>query len=136
MKLSEALVAISARLRADAAVSPLVGKEIHLDYPRDAQARNVDYVPAGNKPFIWFGAVAILPLNACGGLRADFRLYADSYAPDRREALNIMQAIIAALSEEHGADPFDGFSIQFQRGGTVLDPPFPKSTYADFQIIL
>lgn len=136
MKLSDALVAISAHLRANASLTTLVGKEIHLDYPRDAAARDALYVPAGNRPFIWFGPVALVPASPCGGYRAEFRLYADSFAADRREALDVIEAVIAALPIAPEADPIAGLTLELLKGGSVIDPPHPRSAYADFALYL
>lgn len=135
MKTSDALGDIAERLLADGAVAALVGREIHIDYPGDLAAVDPNYRPANSGPFVFFDALAKTPLTDCGGYQCKFRIVAESFAADRREAHDVIDAVVAALDERFGAAPL-AVDLSFVAGGDIIDALSPRSAYADFTFTL
>lgn len=105
---------------------------IFIDTPHDLE-RDVGYRTANGKPFIFFGPLYKTSLTDCGGFECRLRIYVESFAADRREALALMDAVIAALDERYGAADFADFSPAFLSSGEILDSFSPFSRYADFR---
>jgi hypothetical protein len=130
MKISDALATIMAALLASAEIRSVCSNEVHIDYPGDPE-RDQEYRPANSRAFLYLGPVTYLPLSECGGFAFRVRLYAVSFAADRGEAHDLIQAAIAALDSRYGST-LDTPSVGFTTGGDVIEPFTPKSAYADF----
>lgn len=135
MKTSEALGDIAARLLADPAVAALVGAEVHIDYPGDLAASDPSYRPVNAGPFIFFDALTKTPITDCGGLQVRLRIVSESFAANRGEAHDVIDAVVAALDERFGAAPLS-VDLSFVAGGDIIDALSPRSAYADFTFTL
>lgn len=128
---SEAFGDIAARLLATSAITDIVDKEIHIDYPGDPE-RDAEYTPANSRAFIYFAPSSATPVSGCGGYAMRLRIFAVTFDAARLEAWDLINLIVSALDEAFGASPLSGLTVSFTAAGDVVEPFNPKSAYADF----
>lgn len=128
---STALGDIAARLLETTAITDIVGKEVHLDYPGDPE-RDEEYAPANSRAFIYFAPFVVTPLSACGGYNCRLRVFVVSFDAARLEAWDLIDLVVKALDPAYGADAMPGLVPTFTTAGDVVEPFIPKSAYADF----
>ena len=134
-KPSEILGDIAERLRNTTEIADLCADAVFIDAPHDLE-RDKGYKSANSEPFIYFGPLYRTPLSDCGGKVCRLRIYAESFAANRGQAQDLIDAVIAALDQRFGADELARVDPAFIASGDVLDPFSPFAAYADFQFTM
>ena len=119
--------AVRARLKADSAVTALVGSSTFDQVPDQTAPPYIYIGPAGR---------VRIPID-CGQVwTVNLRIYAISSGYGRDEDWEIVEAIVQSLDLQDLdlAAPFTmQQAIQINRAGDVIDPSAPKSVFVDIQ---